>query len=67
MATTDTKTTRCTEAEAAERLAFAEAAQGAAGHEVTDTYLKELLAQQSRGEISGDEARERSRRRILGR
>ena len=67
MATTSTKTTRYTEAEAADRLAFAEAALGAAGHQVTDPVLKELLAQQARGEISGDEARERSSRHILGR
>ncbi|TNU76021.1 hypothetical protein FH969_05020 [Miniimonas arenae] len=67
MATTDTRTTRHTEAEAADRLAFADAALGAAGHEVTDPVLRELLAQQASGEITGDEARERSRRHILGR
>src|SRR5699024_6653835 len=69
MATSNTsaRTTRYTEAEAADRLSFAEAALGAAGHEVTDPVLKDLLAQQARGEISGDEARERSRRHILGR
>lgn len=67
MATTSTKTARYTEAEAADRLSFAQAALGAAGHEVTDPVLRELLARQARGEISGDEARELSRRHILGR
>lgn len=36
-----TKAARFTEAEAADRLAFADAALGAAGHEVTDPYLNE--------------------------
>jgi hypothetical protein len=62
-----TRGARFTEAEAADRLAFAEAALGAAGHQVTDPYLRDLLAQYARGEISGDEARELSRRYVLGR
>lgn len=66
MATTGAKRTRYTEAEAAGRLSFVQAALGAAGHEVTDPVLKELLARQARGEISGDEARELGRRHILG-
>lgn len=56
-----------TEAQAAERLAFAAAALGAAGHEVTDPYLKDLLARQARGELSGDEARKLGRKHIIGR
>ncbi|WP_029067971.1 hypothetical protein [Jonesia quinghaiensis] len=55
-----------TDEEAADRLAFAEAALGAAGHEVTDPYLRELLAQHARGEISGDQARELGRKHISG-
>jgi len=67
MAKTFTKAARFTEAEAADRLAFADAALGAAGHEVTDPYLNELAARQARGEISGDEARELGRKHIVGR
>ena len=67
MAKTLTRTTRFTEAEAADRLAFADAALGAAGHEVTDPYLNEVAARFARGEISGDEARELSRKHIIGR
>lgn len=67
MATTGTKTARYTEAEAADRLAFANAALGAAGHEITDPYLNELGERQARGEISGDEARELGRKHIIGR
>jgi len=67
MAKTFTKAARFTEAEAADRLAFADAALGAAGHEVTDPYLNELAVRQARGEISGDEARELGRKHIIGR
>ena len=67
MAKTITHPARCAEAEAAERLAFAQAALGAAGHEVTDPYLTDVLARHARGEISGDEARELSRAHIIGR
>lgn len=67
MATTSTKTTRYTEAEAADRLAFADAALGAAGHEVTDPVLNEIAARFARGEISIEEAGELGDRHILGR
>lgn len=67
MATTSTKAARFTEAEAADRLAFADAALGAAGHQVTDPYLNELAQQQARGEISGDQARELGRKHLIGR
>ncbi|MFV0428254.1 MAG: hypothetical protein ACK5KO_02320 [Arachnia sp.] len=67
MAKTLTRAAKFTEAEAADRLAFADAALGAAGHEVTDPYLRELLQRHARGEISGDEARELSRKHIIGR
>lgn len=53
--------------EAAERLAFAEAALGAAGHEVTDPFLLEVLDRHAHGEITGEEARELSRQHVLGR
>lgn len=67
MAKTVTRPAQFTEAEAADRLAFADAALGAAGHEVTDPYLNELARRQARGEISGDEARELGRKHIIGR
>lgn len=56
-----------TEAEAADIMAFANGALGAAGHEVTDPYLNEVAWQHARGEISGDKARELSRSYVLGR
>lgn len=56
-----------TEQEAAERLAFADAALGAAGHEVTDPYLNEIAARFARGEISFDEAAELGDQHALGR
>lgn len=55
------------EAEAQRRLAFADAALGAAGHEIDDLYLNSLAVQQARGQISGDEARELGRRYLLNR
>ncbi len=67
MAETTTHKGQFTEAQAADRLAFAAAALSAAGHEVTDRYLTDVLARHARGEISGDEARELSRKHIIGR
>ena len=67
MAKTITKSARFAEAQATDRLAFADAALGAAGHEVTDLYLNELAVRQARGEISGDEARGLGRKHIVGR
>jgi len=58
---------RPTEAEAARAVSFATAALGAGGHEVTDPYLNDLMWQQARGELSGDEARRLALRHILGR
>ena len=52
--------------EAAVRLQFADAALGAAGHQITDPYLNEIAARLARGELSGDEARELGRKHILG-
>ncbi|PID98024.1 MAG: hypothetical protein CSA83_01925 [Actinomycetales bacterium] len=51
--------------EAIERLAFAEAALGVAGHKVNNPRLIKILERYARGEISGDEAREMSSNHIL--
>jgi hypothetical protein len=56
-----------TEAQAADRLTFAEAALGAAGHQVTDPYLNDVAARFARGEITIEEAAELSDRHILAR
>lgn len=60
------KAGRFSEKEAAERLAFADAALGAAGHKVTDPYLNEVAARFARGEITIEEAQELGTRHILG-
>lgn len=67
MAKTITRDARFTEAQAADRLAFADAALGAAGHQVTDPYLNEVAARFARGEITIEEAGELSDRHILAR
>lgn len=67
MGTETTGTARYTEAEAADRLAFANAALGAAGHEITDPVLNEIAARLARGEISIEEAGALGDRHILGR
>lgn len=43
--------------EVAERIAFADAALALAGHEVTDPVLRNILEQQARHELTGEEAR----------
>ncbi len=58
---------RDTEADARERIAFADAALALAGHEVTDPYLNDLAARQARGELSGEEARQLGLQHITGR
>lgn len=60
--TSATRTTRTPE----DHIAFADAALGAAGHEVTDPVTRALAAQVARGEISGDEAVELFRRHVQG-
>ncbi|NLA64976.1 MAG: hypothetical protein GX862_03420 [Leucobacter sp.] len=45
---------------AEQRVAFANAALGAAGHEIRDEYLNDLAVRQASGAISGDEARQLS-------
>ncbi|WP_454931960.1 hypothetical protein [Actinomyces oricola] len=67
MAKTITREERFTEAQAADRLAFTEAALGAAGHQVTDPCLIDVLAGHARGEITGGMARELNRKHIIGR
>lgn len=58
---------RDTEADARERIAFADAALALAGHEVTDPNLNDLAARQARGELSGEEARQLGLQHITGR
>jgi hypothetical protein len=58
---------RFTREQAADRLAFADAALSAAGHQVADPYLNEIAARFARGEITIEEAGELSDRHILGR
>lgn len=61
------RTPQFTEEQAADRLAFADAALGAAGHQVTDPYLNEIAVQFARGQITIEEAGELGDRHILGR
>lgn len=44
------------EAEIDRRMSFADAALGAAGHQVTDPILRELTQQSIRGELTAEEA-----------
>lgn len=67
MATTGTESARYTKAEAADRVAFADAALGAAGHEITDPYLRDIGERFARGVISIEEAGELGDRHIFGR
>lgn len=66
MAERDARPAKFTEAEAVDRLAFADAALGAAGHEVTDLYLNEVAARFARGEITREEAWALGDQHILG-
>ncbi len=67
MAKTTKPAVQVSETEAAERLAFADAALGAAGHEVTDPYLREIGERFARGELTIEEAGKLSDQHILGR
>lgn len=67
MTTAFTRGAQITNEQAAARVAFADAALGAAGHEITDPRLNAIRVAAARGELSGDEARELSRKHILGR
>ena len=67
MARTLTRMTRSTEAEAVDRLVLADVELGAAGHEIADPLGERDRGRFARDEVSGDEARELSRKRILWR
>ncbi len=55
-----------THAEAARRIAFADAALAVADHEVTDLTLRTLMNRVARGELSGDAAVTAMRRHVQG-
>jgi hypothetical protein len=55
------------EVDVARHLSFADGALGAAAHEVTDPYLRELVERQVRGELTGEEARALGVRYVLAR
>lgn len=52
--------------EANERVTFANAALGVAGHEVTDPVLRALLERVAREELSDAEAMAKMRRQVQG-
>ena len=54
------------EAEINRRIAFADAALGAAGHEVTDPQTRELARQVAAGKLTGDEAVAHAIARVTG-
>jgi hypothetical protein len=61
------KVEQASEADVARHLSFADGALGAAGHEVTDPYLRELAERQVRGELTGEEARALGVKHVLAR
>jgi len=61
------KAEQVSEADVARHLSFADGALGAAGHEVTDPYLRELVERQVRGELTGEEARALGVKHVLAR
>lgn len=65
--TQTTTRTEVSEAEAADRVAFADGVLGAAGHEVTDPQLREIGRRFAREEISIEEAMALSDQVIFGR
>ena len=52
--------------DAADRLAFADAALALACHEVTDPALRAIVEQAARRELTGDEARAAIRHHVQG-
>ena len=54
------------EAEVERRLSFADAALGAAGHEVTDPALRAISRRLAAGEVTGDEAAALVKAQLLG-
>lgn len=55
------RTTEATQLSPEQLVAYADGALGAAGHEVTDPVVRDLMDQVARGEITGDEAVARAR------
>lgn len=47
-------------------MSFADAALGAAGHEVTDPIVRDLARRVAAGEVTGDEAAARVKEQLLG-
>lgn len=60
--TSATRITRTPE----DHIAFADAALGAAGHEITDPVTRAIIARVAREEITGDEAVAQIRRHVQG-
>jgi hypothetical protein len=54
------------EAEIERRMSFADAALGAAGHEVTDPELRAISRRVAAGDITGDEAAVLVKAHLLG-
>jgi hypothetical protein len=54
------------EAEIERRMSFADAALGAAGHEVTDPELRAISRRVAAGEVTGDEAAALVKAQLLG-
>lgn len=54
------------EAEVERRMSFADAALGAAGHEVTDPALRAISRRLAAGEVTGDEAAALVKAQLLG-
>ena len=54
------------DAEINRRIAFADAALGAAGHTVTDPQTRELARQVAAGKLTGDEAVAQTIARVTG-
>ncbi len=57
---------RTAETEARERIAFADAALALAGHQVTDSAVRDLMGRVARDEMTGDQAVAALRRHIQG-
>ncbi|MFB2580888.1 antitoxin VbhA family protein [Herbiconiux sp. P15] len=54
------------EVEVERRMSFADAALGAAGHEVTDPALRAISRRLAAGEVTGDEAAALVKAQLLG-
>ena len=56
----------CENRSPAEKLVFAKAALALAGHEVTDLALRNILEQQTCGNLTGEQARAAIRKHVQG-